>query len=130
MVRMSDKKSEQTFVRFIMPTALIVIGVVLLQFNIGNSIGIYTAQTIGFSVFATGVFSFIIIYNHARNPVATKEVISSIAQALTVYGGLLAALLYQQILTLGSVVTATLVVFMIGMLVSVSVELKCNPTSV
>ena len=124
---MSEDNSENSAVRFVMPILLAVTGIAVLSFTPGSSsLSLPLVETVGFGIFATGVFSFIIIYNHARNPVTSDEVVINSAQALVVYGGLLSALLYQEILTLGSVVVATIMVFIFGMVLTVYTELRSN----
>lgn len=124
---MSEKSSENSSARFVMPVLLALTGIAILSFTPGEStLPISIVETIGFGVFATGAFSFMIIYNHARNPISSDEVIVNATQALVVYGGLLSALLYQQILTLGSVVVSTAIVFIFGMVITVYTEIRGN----
>lgn len=124
---MSDENSENSSARFVMPVLLAIIGITILSFTPGASaLSVSIVETIGFGLFTTGAFSFMIIYNHARNPVPSDDVIVNSAQALVVYGGLLSALLYQQILTLGSVTVATTSVFVFGMLVTVYTEMRSD----
>lgn len=122
---MSEDNSENSAVRFVMPVLLAVTGIAVLSFTpAASALSLPLVETIGFGVFTTGAFSFIIIYNHARNPVTSDKVVINAAQALVVYGGLLSALLYQEILTLGSVVVATAIVFIFGMALTVYTEMR------
>lgn len=121
---MSEDESDATFVRFVMPFSLAVIGIITLGVMPGVvSLSPKLVSTIGFGMFASGSFSFVVIYNHARNPLATNKVITAIGQALVVYGGLLSAFLYQDILGIGSVVIASGLVLVSGVLISAIIEL-------
>lgn len=121
---MSDEELDGTFVRFVMPFSLAVIGIITLGIMPGTSaLSPKLVSTIGFGMFASGSFSFVVIYNHARNPLATNKVITAVGQALVVYGGLLSAFLYQDILGVGSVVIASGLVLVFGILISAIVEL-------
>jgi hypothetical protein len=120
---MSEDEYDGTFVRFVMPFSLVVLGIVTIAIMpVTGSLSARLVSTIGFGMFAAGAFSFVLIYNHARNPMVTNNIISGVGQALVIYGGLLSALLYQEILGIGPVVIAVGIVFVIGVFISAVAE--------
>ena len=122
---MSDENFKSSSARFVMPVVLAIIGIIILGLTPRvSALSFPIVETIGFGVLTTGIFSFLVIYNHARNPVPSDDAIVNSAQALVIYGGLLSALLYQQVLTLGAVIFAITSVFLFGMIITIYTEMR------
>lgn len=112
---MNDTKAKESFTRFIPPIILALFGISLLQLDLSlMGLTVREITTIGFGAFTIGAFSFIIVFNHARNPVATDNVIVNASQALVVYAGILTILLYENILATSALVVSVCFVLVLG----------------
>lgn len=114
-----------SFIRFVMPLILLVSGTALMTFlsNYGP-LSVQNMRTIGFSMYTIGSFTFLIIYNHARNPLLTDDIIINISQALVLYAGLLTFIMYEQIFTIEMMVLSVTSVMIIGMIITVTIEIS------
>jgi hypothetical protein len=120
---MNENNAEESFTRFISPASLILVGLVILQFA-PTIMGLTTQQvtTIGFGAFAVGAFSFVVIFNHARNPIATDKFAVNASQALVVYAGVLTILVYEGTFSTSALLVAVCVVLVLGTLASIVFE--------
>lgn len=120
---MNKDNAEESFTRFIPPALVMLIGVVILQFT-PTIMGVTTQQatTIGFGAFAVGSFSFVVIFNHARNPIVADEFAINASQALVVYAGILTILVYEGIFLVSSLLIAVCVVLVLGVFASIAFE--------
>lgn len=121
---MNKKTSAKTFVRFIIPLIVLFAGLFILiiepdTYLLEQS----TVSTIGVGMYTIGALTFMLIYNHARNPVATDEVILNSSQGLVVYGGFIIALAYENIIKSSTAIIAVSIVMVIGVMISVLFEI-------
>lgn len=120
---MSKNNAEESFTRFMSPALLILVGLVILQFT-PTLMGLTTQQvtTLGFGAFAVGAFSFVVIFNHARNPIATDKFAINASQALVVYAGILTILVYEGTFSTSALLVAVCVVLVLGTFTSIVFE--------
>lgn len=112
---MNDTKAKESFTRFVPPIVLALLGISLLQLDLSlMGLTVREITTIGFGAFAVGAFSFIMVFNHARNPMATDNVIVNASQALVVYAGLLTILVYEGVLATTTLVISVCFVLVLG----------------
>lgn len=123
-LKMSDDQ-KSSFVRFVTPLVLLVIGLfTIITAAEYGTLTVAHVETIGFGLFTVGALTFTLIYNHARNPLATDDIIVNVSQALVVYGGVLTALVYQGIFGVSMMIIAVTSVMIIGILISATIEVS------
>lgn len=114
---MDENSSQNSFVRFVVPVALLITGVILMYFSWNQ-----VSSVIGFGIYSVGGFSFAVIYNHARNPALSESSVIKLTQALVVYGGIIVALVYESLIPLETgLITISVAVF-IFVLIAVIAE--------
>lgn len=121
---MLDKiNAERTGARFITPAVIMIVGLVASKAPVASLITapVHIVQTLGFGLFTLGALSFVLILNHARNPVLTdqKSELIRLAEVSAAYGGILVFLKFEQILPLDTLLLSVGIVLIIGTTVAV-----------
>lgn len=120
---MTDNTARRSFTRFIPPALLISLGILTMQLDVNLSIAsAHEVTVLGFALFAIGAFSFVIIINHARNPLIKDNEIIPIAEILVVYGGVMTFIAHQEWLMLPTLTLAVCIILGIGTIAAVTAD--------
>jgi hypothetical protein len=109
---MAENNAKSTSLRFIVPTAILTMGLALIRMDV--SITLLTPHeitTLGVSFFALGAFSFVILINDARNEILNTDDKVAITHVLVIYAAIMTMATYENILAI-KIVTFTICVIM------------------
>lgn len=118
---MNDNRSS--VVRTFIPIMIAISGI-LSFYAEPSSVGLspHMIDSIGFGLFTVGSFSFVVIINHMKNPVATDEVIYNLSQSLIIFGGLLTSIVFANIISITNMIATVFLILISGTTVALIIE--------
>lgn len=113
-------RTDSPITHIFLPISLIFIGLAIFQsdpsaFNASMN----QLETIAFGIFTVGCFSFIVIFNYIKNPLATEKSLIYLSQSLIISGGILTAAVYSGIIPLINLISTVCFILVIGTTVAV-----------
>lgn len=123
---MTTEIENRSFIRFLIPTFLIICGIVITNYDalFGAKIDTHLVTTFGFATYTIGCFSFVVLINKTRNPICTEQILERVSEVLIVYAGILVFLFYKSAISEIILFGLTSAMFVIG--VSVAVILNAS----
>lgn len=123
---MTTEIENRSFIRFLIPTFLIICGIVITNYNalFSAEVDTHLVTTFGFATYTIGCFSFIILINKTRNPICTEPILERVSQVLIVYAGVLVFVFYESVVSEIILFGLTSVMFVAG--VSTAVILNAS----
>lgn len=116
------RSKKKSFTRIITPILILLIGILLVKFQLEIFTNINNIRTIGLALFTVGSFGFIVIINDSKNPFITQKILINLSQSLVVYGGLIVALFHTGIFGINTSIITVGVLLIAGTVIAVTLE--------
>jgi hypothetical protein len=111
--------TQRTALRFIAPLAVVFASIAVQDISVYLPLSAEVASTVTVSSTIIGMFSFVAIINHARNPIIDEQAYTKIIECLTSFGGLLIFIQHTQIMAEFVVLFSASIIFVSGTLIAV-----------